>query len=282
MSRSIRLTRSVIAAGVAALNKRLAADPLNEGESRYGRYRITFATSAGRLVPRQRSGPDRPGNDGHHGSAAAASPTAVTPARPGRAGPSPPTGRSPRRSSVVRRQPLPDLLLGRDGRAVVAAAEVLADLAVRRRRVLPGQVHRQHPRVAHRPRPASSTCNVPGRQPQHPHTAASTSANRHHPDRVPQQVAQRLAGQRHVDRPAGHPAVVPQAVQRPLQLADVAAQLRGQELQHARPGSAAPPPAAFARRMSSRVSASGGGRPHTAPPSRRSASSGVKSSASRG
>ena len=36
------LTRDRIAAGVDALNQRLAADPLNEGESRVAGYRITF------------------------------------------------------------------------------------------------------------------------------------------------------------------------------------------------------------------------------------------------
>jgi hypothetical protein len=34
--------RTRIAAGVDALNQRLAADPLSEGESRAGGYRITF------------------------------------------------------------------------------------------------------------------------------------------------------------------------------------------------------------------------------------------------
>jgi hypothetical protein len=34
--------RTRIAAGVDALNHRLAADPLNEGESRVGGYRMTF------------------------------------------------------------------------------------------------------------------------------------------------------------------------------------------------------------------------------------------------
>jgi hypothetical protein len=38
-------TRAAIAAGVIALNKRLAADPLHEGESRYGGYRVTFTQS---------------------------------------------------------------------------------------------------------------------------------------------------------------------------------------------------------------------------------------------
>src|SRR5262249_16802757 len=49
---------------------------------------------------------------------------------------------------------------------------------------------------------------------------------------VPQQVRQRLARQIHVDGASRHPAEVTQAVQRPLQLTDVAAQLSRQILQY--------------------------------------------------
>src|SRR5262245_41817243 len=53
---------------------------------------------------------------------------------------------------LVLLQPDADALLGRDRRAMRLVAEVRADLAVRRRCVLAGQVDRQHARVADCPR----------------------------------------------------------------------------------------------------------------------------------
>src|SRR5260370_24226317 len=50
-------------------------------------------------------------------------------------------------------KPLANLLFGGDGGTVVASAEVPADFAVRRRRVLACQVHGQHARMADHPRP---------------------------------------------------------------------------------------------------------------------------------
>src|SRR4029079_15718435 len=43
------VTQDVIARRVEALNRRLAIDPLNEGESRTGNVRITFADPVGIL-----------------------------------------------------------------------------------------------------------------------------------------------------------------------------------------------------------------------------------------
>src|SRR5438128_11735427 len=52
------------------------------------------------------------------------------------------------------------------------------------------------------------------------------------PNGVPKQVAERLAGEVDVDGPAGHAAEVPQTIQRPLEFADVAAQLLSQEFEY--------------------------------------------------
>ena len=79
-------------------------------------------------------------------------------------------------------------------------------------------------------------CSVAGRQLQSRADGRLHVRDADHPDRVPEQVAQRLAGEVLGHRLAGHAGEVPQAVDRPFQLADVAAQVARQELQARPPG----------------------------------------------
>src|SRR6266852_3985120 len=58
----------------------------------------------------------------------------------------------PHRQLAVGLNPKATFLLGGDGGAMIAAAEILADLTISRRGVLAGQEHRDHARMTDSPR----------------------------------------------------------------------------------------------------------------------------------
>ena len=160
--------------------------------------------------------------------------------------------------------PAVDGLLRGDHRAVAAAAEVAADLGQRRPRVLAGQPHRQHPRLA------TSSCRaspiaaspLPGRTPR-------TRPGRCRPAARPRVVAdhfrQRLFGQRARERLRRIRAAASRRFNRSAQLAGMARQVRGHELGHVVGQRSSRGRPANCRTMPSRVWISGGSMPQTMP-----------------
>jgi NodT family efflux transporter outer membrane factor (OMF) lipoprotein len=119
-------------------------------------------------------------------------------------------------------EPLADLLLGSHHGAVAAAAEVLAHLRVGGAGVLAGQVHGQHARMAVLPVALLAAQGGPFQAQRRAHRPVHV-LQADHANAVSQQLAQDLTRQGQVDLSAGDLAEMVQAVDRPLQLADIAA-----------------------------------------------------------
>ena len=172
-------------------------------------------------------------------------------------------------------------LLRRDNRAMIAAAEVLPDFAVGCARVLACQIHGEHSWIGVNPLPFLGKEQF-ARNAEYVAEDAFDVGQGHEPQRMAQQIAEGAARGPIRCRSGVRPRARNRATlsKRTFQLAHVAAQMLGEEVEHFGRHSAARR-IALARRISSRVGRSGVAKLQTAPPARRSVNSGRKSSARR-